>query len=55
MLIEFRVPATEARTVMRVLATMGVSAATIFPGLAGAVTALQEERLFDYSPVGQRS
>ena len=41
---KFTLPASEARSLMRLLAAEDVSAATVFPGYAGVVEALRERK-----------
>lgn len=55
LLVEFRVPTQEARTVMMLLEKAGVTAATIFPGLAGVAEAMREERFYQWAPGDERS
>jgi hypothetical protein len=55
LLIEFRVPAREARTVFRLLYQMGVDAAAVFPNLGGIARFLEEKRFHQTAPQGQRS
>ena len=54
-LVEFRVPAREARTLLRLLAQMNVTAASVFPGLRGCVDAIKDERFHQRARVGERS
>lgn len=54
-LIEFRVPAREARTTLLTLRHMGVTAASVYPGLDGVVKALKERRFHQYAAPGSRS
>ncbi len=44
LLVEFQVPAREARTLLRLLANEGMTAAAVKPALAGCVEALEERR-----------
>ena len=47
-----RLPASESPALLRLLRTCGVDGATVFPGYAGVVRALEERRLWDdYEPV----
>ena len=55
LLVEFRVPVAEARTSMLLLESMGVTAATIYPGLKGVAEALEELRFFQVAGKGERS
>ncbi len=55
LMIEYRIPAIEARTTLLTLECMGVTAASIYPGLHGVVQAMKEQRFFQYSPPRSRS
>jgi hypothetical protein len=55
MLIEYRVPAREARTTMLTLAELGVTAASVYPGLNGVVETLREGRFYQVAAPGSRS
>lgn len=55
LLIEFRIPVREARTALLTLATMGVSAASVFPGLQGIVDALRERRYYQWASPSDRA
>jgi FRG domain len=56
MLIEYQVPAREARTTMLTLAELGVTAASVYPGLNGVVEALREQRFLQTgAATGSRS
>lgn len=46
-LFRFTLPASESRRALFLLAKLGVTAATLFPGYAGVVEALREEDLWD--------
>jgi hypothetical protein len=49
LLVEFRIPVKEARTALMTLGTMGVSAASVFPGLQGIADALKERRYYQWA------
>jgi hypothetical protein len=55
MLVEFRVPAKEARTTLLTLFHLGVSAATVYPGLGGVVESMRERRYFQWAQPDSRS
>ena len=46
MLLQFTLPVAQAPTLLRLLAKDGVSGTTLFPGYAGVVAGLQEERFW---------
>ena len=52
---KFTLPATQARVALRMLATEGVHAGTIYPGLAGVVAAMQERKAHQWATPGSRS
>lgn len=54
-LVELRTPTSEARTVMTTLRAMGVSGASVYPGLGGVVTAMRESRCYQWARPGERS
>lgn len=54
-LIEFRVPAREARTMMLTLSHYGVTGASIYPGLRGVVQTLEESRYYQWAGPHDRS
>lgn len=54
LLVEFRIPVKEARNVLMTLGTMGVSAASVFPGLQGIVDALKERAYYQWGPPSNR-
>jgi hypothetical protein len=54
-LIEFRVPAREARTTLMFLERWGITAAAIYPGLGGAAKALEDVRFYEWASPGERS
>ncbi|HEX7840711.1 MAG TPA: FRG domain-containing protein [Kofleriaceae bacterium] len=55
LLVEFRVPVWEARTVLLTLKHMGVTAASIYPGLKGVADAMKEASLYEWAGPGDRS
>lgn len=55
LLIEFRVPAREARTTLMLLERFGVTAASVFPGLGGVARSLDEPRFYEWARPGSRS
>jgi hypothetical protein len=55
LLVELRVPPCEARTLLRLLALVGVSAASVYPSLAGVAEAVREERYHQWAPRRSRS
>jgi hypothetical protein len=46
MLIEYRVPAFEARCLLYLLATIGVGPASVYPGLRGCAEAMKDQRYY---------
>ena len=46
-LFQFTVPALEGRSILRILAMYGVTAATLFPGYSGVVSAMREEEFWE--------
>jgi hypothetical protein len=55
LLVEFRVPVQEARTVLMTLANMGVTAASVFPGLQGVADSMKEKRYYQYASSNDRA
>ena len=56
LLVEFRIPVREARVVMHTLRNMGVTAASIYPGLDGVARSIMKERqLCIWQKRGERS
>ncbi len=54
-LYKLTLPATETRSLMRLLAIQGVDAAAVRPGLAGVADSLRECWSHQFAPPGQRS
>lgn len=54
LMIEFRVPIGEARTVLATLASLGITAATVSPNLQGVADSVKEERFRQYAPPHDR-
>ena len=49
LLVEFRVPTAQACTALMLLDRLGVTAATVFPGLAGVVSEMVERRYYQWA------
>jgi hypothetical protein len=54
-LVKVTLPRSEARSLLRLLAHYGVTAAQIYPGHKGAAQALLDQRWMQIAPPGQRS
>lgn len=54
LMIEFRVPVGQARTVLKTLAAMGINAGAIYPGLQGVADAVKERRYFQIAAAHDR-
>jgi len=55
LLVEFRVPVQEARTALMTLANMGITAASVFPGLQGVADSMREKRYYQYVSSSDRA
>jgi hypothetical protein len=55
LLVEFRIPVQEARTALMTLANMGITAASVFPGLQGVADSLKEMRYYQYASPTERA
>lgn len=54
-LIEFRISVKEAPAVLLILKRMGITAASVYPGLQGCADAMKEAQFYQPAPPGKRS